>query len=113
MSAYVGSSKNLKDLNSDTMSLLKADLGLVCVTRVACLGLLKHPNRATLYNLYTSLCTGELNSIRKHKCFLCSPFYGRACRWAMLGELKPEGPRSGIRSQQSLKPVKSFPLRKT
>ena len=20
---------------------------------------------------------------------LCSPFYGRACRWAMLGELKP------------------------
>ena len=23
---------------------------------------------------------------------LCSPFYGRACRWAMLGELKPKGP---------------------
>ena len=22
----------------------------------------------------------------------CSPFYGRACRWAMLGELKPKGP---------------------
>ena len=25
--------------------------------------------------------------------FRCSPFYGRACRWAMLGELKPEGPQ--------------------
>ena len=23
--------------------------------------------------------------------FLCSPFYGRACCWAMLGELKPKG----------------------
>ena len=50
------------------------------------MGQLKHPNRATLYLLYTSLCTGE------HKCFLCSPFYGRACRWAMLGELIPKGP---------------------
>ena len=34
------------------------------------------------------LCTGELNAIRKHKCFLCSPFHGRACGWAMLGEIK-------------------------
>ena len=51
------------------------------------------PNRATLYLFYTSLCTGELNAIRKHKRFLCSPFYGRACRWAMLGELKPKGPK--------------------
>ena len=42
---------------------------------------------------YTSLCTGELNAIRKHNCFLCSPFHGRACRWAMLGELKPKGPK--------------------
>ena len=47
-----------------------------------------HPSRTTLYLLYTSLCTGELNAIRKHECFLCSPFYGRACRWAMLGEIK-------------------------
>ena len=36
------------------------------------------------------------NAIRKHKCFLCSPFYGRACRWAMLGELKPKGPKGSI-----------------
>ena len=36
---------------------------------------LKDPNRATHYPLYMSLCTGELNAIRKHKCFLCSPFY--------------------------------------
>ena len=42
----------------------------------------------TLYLLYTDLCTGELNAIRKHKCFLCSPFYGKACRWAMLGDLQ-------------------------
>ena len=38
------------------------------------------------------LCAGELNAIRKQNCFICSPFYGRACRWAMLGELKPQGP---------------------
>ena len=43
--------------------------------------------------LYTSLCTGDLNAIRKQKCFICSPCYGRACRWAMLGELKPKGPK--------------------
>ena len=24
---------------------------------------------------------------------LCSPFYGRTCRWAILGELKPKGPK--------------------
>ena len=54
---------------------------------------LKYPNRATLYLLYASLCTGELNAIPKHKCFPCSPFYVRACRWAMLGELKPNGPQ--------------------
>ena len=47
-----------------------------------------HPNRTTLYLLYTSLRTGELNAVRKHKCFLCSPFYGEACRWAMLGAFK-------------------------
>jgi len=30
----------------------------------------KHPNRATHCPLYTSLCSGELNAIRKHKCFI-------------------------------------------
>ena len=29
------------------------------------------------------------SSVRKQKCFHCSPFYGRACRWAILGALKP------------------------
>ena len=29
-----------------------------------------HPSRATHYPFYTSLCTGELNAIRKHKCAL-------------------------------------------
>ena len=68
MSAYVGSSKNLKDLK---------DL-----------------------NLYTSLCTGELNVIRMHKCVLCSPFYGRKCRWAILGELKPKGHKGPVGQRQ-------------
>ena len=27
----------------------------------------------------------DLKAIRRHKCFLCSPFYGRACRWAIFG----------------------------
>ena len=31
---------------------------------------------------------GGVNAIREQKCFHCSPFYGRACRWAMLGEIK-------------------------
>ena len=29
----------------------------------------------------------------KEKCFLCSPFYGRACRLAMLGGIESEGPK--------------------
>ena len=55
----------------------------------------KHPNRATHYPLYTSLCTGELNAIRKHKCFLCSPFYvkgvllGHVGRNQNLTDIKP------------------------
>ena len=32
------------------------------------------------------------------KCFLCSPFYGKACRWAKLGELKPKGPKRELTS---------------
>ena len=39
-------------------------------------------------SLYTSLCTGELNAIRMQRRFICSPFYGRVCRWAMLGEIE-------------------------
>ena len=31
---------------------------------------------------------GELNAIRKQKCSLCSPFYGRTSRWAMVGAFK-------------------------
>ena len=39
-------------------------------------------------------------STGRDKCFLCSPFYGRACRWAMLGELNPKGPSAdGLASQ--------------
>jgi hypothetical protein len=41
---------------------------------------------------------------------ICSPFYGRACCWAMLGEFKPKGPkgsrlgRAGL--SQNLKDLK-------
>ena len=44
-------------------------------------------------------CTGKLNATRKHKCLLCSPFYGRACRLAMSGEFKPAGLKD-VRGQQ-------------
>ena len=57
-----------------------ADLGSGRERARAHLGSLKHPKRTSLYLLYTSLCSGELNAIRK--CFICSPFHGRACRWA-------------------------------
>ena len=40
-----------------------------------------------------TMSTGELNAIRKQRCFICRPFYGRACRWAMFGEFKPKGPK--------------------
>ena len=33
----------------------------------------------------TSLCTGELNAIRKHKCFLCSPFYVKGVSLGHVG----------------------------
>ena len=69
----------------DTMSLRTADLGSVCVASEILLDELKHPNRATHYPLYTSLCTGELNAIRKHKCFLCSPFYVKGVSLGHVG----------------------------
>jgi hypothetical protein len=47
-----------------------------------------HPNSTTLYLLFTSLCTGELNAIRKQKILICCPFHGRACRRAMVGAFK-------------------------
>ena len=49
---------------------------------------------APIYPLYTSLCTGELNAIRKHQCFLCIPFdvkgvsLGHAGRNLNLKDLK-------------------------
>ena len=45
-------------------------------------------HRVTLYLLYTSLCTGELNAIRKHKCFLCSPFYVKGVSLGYVGRIK-------------------------
>ena len=65
--AYVGRIHNLKDLK-DLM------LGFRRALMLGFWRSLITPHRATLYLLYTSLCTGELNAIRKHNCFLCSPF---------------------------------------
>ena len=36
----------------------------------------------------TSLCTGELNAIRKHNCFLCSPFYMKGVSLGYVGRIK-------------------------
>ena len=71
VSAYVGSLQNLKDLKNPW----------VTPNRIRC-------SRCSSFNGVTKV---ELNAIRKHKCLLCSPFYGGACRWAMVGELKPQG----------------------
>ena len=70
----------------DTMSLRTADLGSVCVASGPMWVDSKYPNRATHYPLYTSLCTGKLNAIRKHKCFLCSRFYVKGVSLGHVGE---------------------------
>ena len=76
------------------MSLIKADLGLVRVSEHGSDVEYLHPPQQShpLSPLHEPL-HGQLNAIRKYKCFLCNPFYGRACRRAMLGELKPKGPK--------------------
>jgi hypothetical protein len=40
------------------------------------------------YFLYTSLCTGELNAIRKHECFSCFPFYVKGVSLGYVGRIK-------------------------
>jgi len=79
LQVYVGSSKNLKDLKDG-----------VCKSAIMFWNSLTTPTEPPfISSVDTSICTGGLNAIRKHKCFLYSPFYGRACSWAMLGESKP------------------------
>ena len=39
-------------------------------------------------SVYTSLYTGELNAIRRHKCFLCSPFYVKGVSLGHVGRIK-------------------------
>ena len=76
----------------DTMSLRTADLGSVCA-RARSDGLTQTPQQSHPLSPLHEPLHGELNAIGKQKCFLCSPFHGRACRWAMVGELKPKGPK--------------------
>ena len=80
----------------DTMSLIQADLGLVRGRARAHLGSLKHPKRINLYPLYTSLCIGELNTIRKQNAFSAVlSTEGRVVGlcWAQLKPKGPEGPK--------------------
>ena len=72
----------------DTMSLRTADLSLVCVASGPMWVNSKHPNRATLHLLYMSLCSGELNAIRKHNCFLCVPFYMKGVSLEYVGRIE-------------------------
>ena len=72
----------------DTMILRTADLGSVCVASGPVWVNSKHPNGVTLYLLYTSLCTEELDAIRKHKGFLCSPFYVKGVSLGYVGRIK-------------------------
>ena len=87
VSAYVGRRQNPKDIKDQPKGPNEKTSGNAThhstsggeTSRYA----FTHPNRTTRYLLYTSLCTRELNATRKQKCFICSPLYGRTCRWAM------------------------------
>ena len=47
--------------------------------------------RMNLGSLRTSLCTGELNAIRKQKCFICSQ---KGVSLGYVGKIKSKGPKS-------------------
>ena len=95
----------------DTMSLIKADLGSVCVRVRSYFGIAQTPQQSHPLSPLHEPLHGELNAIRKQKCFLCSPLYGRACRWAMVGEIKPKGPdgitTDGSAGTHGLTPIES------
>ena len=42
----------------------------------------------------------------KQKCFICSTFHGRACRWAVLGGLNPEGPKGTLHTYRKKRCIK-------
>ena len=69
----------------DTMSLIKADLGSVCV-RARAPGLTQTPQQShPLSPLHEHL---HWRAKRDPKAKICSTVYGRTCRWATLGNLK-------------------------
>ena len=68
----------------------------------ACIHTFTHPNRATHCSLCTSLCTGELNAIRKQNTFSAViSTEGRVVGlcWA---KLSPTGPEIGLTSELSV-----------
>ena len=76
----------------DTMSLIKADLGSVCA-RVRSFWISSTTPTEPPFISSTSLCTGELNSIRNHNCFLCSPFYVKGVSLGYNGRIKIKDPK--------------------
>ena len=46
------------------------------------------PSSLARYLRYTSLCTGEPYAIRKHKYFLCRPFYVKGVSLGYVGRIK-------------------------
>jgi len=66
-----------------------------------------HPNKTALYPLYTSLCTGELNAIRKQKCFSLQSFLRKGVSLGYVGsifnlkDLKDVGPVPSVWSGSS------------
>ena len=99
----------------DTISLIQVDLGSIRGRARAHLCSLKHTKTATLYLLYTSLCTGVLNAIRKQNAFstvLSTEGPVAGLRWA---KFKPEGPKVALLCLGTSLPrwlVRAFALRK-
>ena len=77
----------------DTMSLRTADLGSVCVASGPMWVNSKHLNRATLLSSLHELLHWRAKRDPKVKMLFLQSFLRKACRWAMLGELKPKGPK--------------------
>ena len=43
---------------------------------------------SSIYSTHSAVTKRPKDENESEKEFICSPFYGRACRWAMLGEIK-------------------------
>ena len=72
----------------DTMSLIEADLGSVCGRVRSYFGITRPPQQnRSLSPLHEPLHWKAKRDPKAKMLSLCSPFYVRACRWAMFGEI--------------------------